>query len=409
MGLAYTMLSLDRMRTAEDVGHLAWVFTRDPSGARGLLSVISESVITVAGVVFSVTVVALTMASNQFGTRVLKSFSRDTGNQIVLGTLLGTFLYGIVVMRRVESSHGSSYVPSLSVAFGILLAAVCVGLLVYFIHHVIISIQAENVVASVADDLYDTIDDLFPEELKQPADAHADELSQQETELLQRDSRQLCAERDGFVRSINQQRLKELAQKNAAVIRLRVRPGDFVASETVLAETWGESQNQEDLQRLLRKCFAVGEQRTYEEDVGFGLQQISLVAVRSLSPAINAIGTAQDAIERLVASLVRLGGRKVPSRYVRDEAGRLLVVTAGLDFPNLADSLLDPIRHAAATNPTIVSDMVRRLSWAASNIKQPELRKAMHVHIDRFLAAATLFPQELDRRRLYEMYGHLEN
>ena len=86
------MLLADDLLPTQYIVHLSWVYTRDPAGARALLSVISQSMITVAGVVFSVVVVALTLASNQFGTRVLKSFAHDTGNQVVLGTFLGTFL-----------------------------------------------------------------------------------------------------------------------------------------------------------------------------------------------------------------------------------------------------------------------------------------------------------------------------
>ncbi len=400
MGLAYLMLSLDQMRSAENLGHLSWVYTRDPAGARDLLSVVSQSVITVAGVVFSVTVVALTMATSQFGTRVLKSFARDTGNQTVLGTLLGTFLYGILVMRRVESSNGHTYVPSISVAFGILLAALCVVMLVYFIHHVISGIQAENVVAAVTRDLYDTIDTLFPDEFKSSAD---DTLSLKESELLRSRGQEVRGQHEGFLRAVRNSELVTLAQRNDAVLRLCVTPGDFIAPSTVVAELW-QRPGAQSLGSKIIDSFSIGEQRSYEEDAGFGLQQISLIAVRSLSPAINAIGTALDAIERLVASLVRLGGRKLPSRYVRDDRNHLRLVIPGLDFQALTDDLLDPIRHAAATNPTVVMDVMRRLSWADSVIKQPELRRALRVHIERFLATERLFPQELDRVRLRELY-----
>ncbi len=407
VGMAYLMLTLDQIRVADNVKHLAWIYTRDPTGARDLLSVVSQSAITVAGVVFSITVVSLTLASNQFGTRVLKSFARDSGNQVVLGTLLGTFLYGILVMRRVESSPGPRYVPSISVAFGILLAALCVAMLVYFIHHVISSIQAENVAAAVAKDLYYTIDSLFPEAVKDGDPHHEDGLFPSEALLLTNPRQEVCAPQDGFVRAVNLDRLVEMAKENDAVIRLLVRAGDFVTGKTVVAQVFSNRRESKDLHLPVSEGLTVGDQRSYEGDIGFGFQQLSLIAVRSLSPAINAIGAASDAIERLVASLVRLGTRQWPSNYCRDEDGHLRVVAKALDMQALVDDLLDPIRYAAAENPAVVLHVVRRLHWAGLQVEQPELRRALRLSIERFLDAGRLFSQELDRRRLRELEDKL--
>lgn len=397
--LAYGMIALDRSLGMKYVVHLSFVYTRDPNGARDLLSVISQSMMTVAGVVFSITVVALTLASSQFGTRVLKSFARDTGNQVVLGTFLGTFIYGLLVMRRVEGH----FVPALSVAVGIFLAVAGVAVLVYFIHHVINEIQAENVVAAVARDLYGTMDVLFPEEIGQESPPAQESLNAQEAALIEQSGTEVPSRREGFVLDIAADELLKLAVSNDAVVRLLVMPGDFVTRQTVLAKFWCEGSSSERLAEKLAGTVSIGRQRTYDDDLGFGLQQLSLIAVRSLSPAINAVGTALDAIEQLQASLIRIGGRRIPSPYRRDRKGNLRVITPAWNFSALLDSVLDPIRHAAARNPTVVAEAMSALATAASQARNRELRRLLLEHVERFADAGALFDQELDRRRVRDL------
>ena len=403
VGLAYLMIEIDLLLPSDYVKHLSWVFTRDPSGAREMLSVISESMITVAGVVFSVTVVALTLASNQFGTRVLKSYARDVGNQIALGTLLGTFLYCIVVMRRVESRY-VTFVPSVAVAAGIFLAMLSVAVLVYFIHHAIQEIQAENVIAAVAKDLYETMDTLFPEQLGEGVPLSEEPLNAIEAALIEADGMEICTDREGFVREIDSDRLLRIATYHDIVVRLMVRPGEFVPQRTVIARVLGEIGNADQIRKELKHAIRIGGQRSYQDDVSFGLEQLSLIAVRSLSPAINAVGTALDALERLNASFIRLGERKIPSPYRRDEKGTLRVVTCDWGFRRILNRVLGPVRDAVIRNPSVVNELLRGLGETIARVRNPELRQALVEHLELFAATGSNFALEADRRRLRETY-----
>jgi uncharacterized membrane protein len=401
-GLAYLMLALDMGLGNKYVFHLSWIYTHGPEGARGLLSVISQSMITVAGVVFSITVVALTLTSNQFGTRVLKSFARDTGNQSVLGILLGTFLYGIVVMRRVEQH----FIPSLSVAVAILLAIVSVAVLIYFIHHVINEIQAENVVAAVARDLYDTLDVVFPEELGSGG-LCPEKRDEAEAALSERTGKEVRSGREGFVQSIDPDKFFKVAEDNDAIVRLLVRPGTFVTEQAALARFWCATEYEARVAKQLSNSISIGNQRTYEDDMSFGLQQLGLIAVRSLSPAINAMGTALDAIDRLAASLVRLGNRKIPSPYRRNKSGRLRVITPGWDFDEVLSAVLDPIRVTSVDNATVVGACIKALGEAAERIGNPELKRIVWEHVDRFADAIPGLRQQIDRQRIRDFYQRL--
>ena len=158
LALSVGMIQLDRTLTPKLLGTLSWVYTGGPEGARAVLSTIAGSMITVAGVTFSITIVALTLASQQFGPRLLRSFLRDLGNQIVLGTFVSTFVYCLLVLRTVRGNDDAQFVPHLAVTLGVVLAMLSLGVLIFFIHHVSTSIQASQIIASVAADLEASID-----------------------------------------------------------------------------------------------------------------------------------------------------------------------------------------------------------------------------------------------------------
>ncbi|KKN00518.1 hypothetical protein LCGC14_1136970 [marine sediment metagenome] len=126
---------------------------------------IAGSMITIAGVVFSMTLVDLSLASSQFGSRMLRNFMRDTTTQVVLGTFVATFLYCLLVLRTIRRVEEDLFVSHLSVLLGVVLAVVSVGVLIYFIHHVSVSFQANEIVARVSRELIEGIDRVFPEQI----------------------------------------------------------------------------------------------------------------------------------------------------------------------------------------------------------------------------------------------------
>ena len=164
VALALASVSLDEAVTYEWIKAQGWAYTGGAEGASLVLSTIAGSMITITGVVFSMTLVALSLASSQLGPRLLRNFMRDRMNQVVLGTFVATFVYCLVVLRTIRRADEVLFVPHISVTFGVLLALVGLGVLIYFIHHVSVSIQADEVVARVGKELMAEIDRLFPEE-----------------------------------------------------------------------------------------------------------------------------------------------------------------------------------------------------------------------------------------------------
>src|SRR5680860_988052 len=144
VALSFVLIQVDTLRDAAQSDNPSALYTFGAEGARAMLSVIASSMITVASLIFSITMLSLQLASSQFGPRTLGNFMRDRSNQIVLGTFIATFLYCLFVLRSVRGTEGSSFVPHLAVGFGVLMAAASVAVLLYFIHHIATSIRVET-------------------------------------------------------------------------------------------------------------------------------------------------------------------------------------------------------------------------------------------------------------------------
>ncbi len=149
------------------------LFAAEAEGSRAMLSAIAGSMITVAGVVFSITIVALTLASSQYTSRILRNFMRDRANQVVLGVFVGIYTYCLLVLRTISSGSNGAFIPSLAVSGGVVLALVGIRFFVFFIHHIAASIQASEIIDAITRDTLMVIDRLFPEELGDEVDDDA--------------------------------------------------------------------------------------------------------------------------------------------------------------------------------------------------------------------------------------------
>src|SRR5215469_1098422 len=142
-------------------GHFAlpsWTISGSADGARQILTSLAAAIITVVGVVFSIILVTLTLASTQFGPRMLRNFIRDRGTQLTLGTFVATFVYAVLVLVSIGPGPRGVFVPHISVTTTLALMVADLGVLIYFIHHTATSIQLPYVIASIARDLSEAID-----------------------------------------------------------------------------------------------------------------------------------------------------------------------------------------------------------------------------------------------------------
>jgi uncharacterized membrane protein len=223
MAIAAIFLSLgvpylDEIFFPEAIPSFPWLSDLGPEGAMTLLSTIAGSMITIAGVVFSITIVALTLASAQFGPRLLGNFMRDRGNQVVLGTFVATFLYCLLVLGTIRVNSPGAYTPYWGALVGLVLAICSLGVLIYFIHHIAISIQAPNLIAVVYGELEHAMARLFPEPIGQekPDEGNRQDVSRVVTRI-QQEGIPIPAETGGYLQAVESEKLMKIAREHNLV------------------------------------------------------------------------------------------------------------------------------------------------------------------------------------------------
>ena len=371
--LAFGCLTLDQGAAGRWIARNDLGYGGSAEGAATMLQTIATSMITIAGVVFSLTLVCLSIASSQFGPRLLRNFMRDAVNQVVLGTFVATFLYCILVMRAVRRADEDLFVPHLSVAIGVILAVASLAVLVFFIHHVARSIQAEALIARVADELDEGIDRLFPERIGEGADEPGPVPAGP-------DPQPVHARRDGYVQIIDAEALLSAAQEADVVLRVAHRPGDYVMEGEPLAHAFPAGRASRELQDRIASSFAIGSERTPAQDAAFTLMQLVDIAVRALSPSLNDPFTAVSCVDRIGSALRRLAVRDMPPLQRRDAQGAVRLVAPRLDLPGFAGLALDPIRRHARDEPIVLARLGRMLASVAPFVRRSEDREALRGH-----------------------------
>ncbi len=331
-------------------GH--WLMGGSVDGARAVLSTIAGSIITITGVVFSITIVALQLASSQFTPRVLRNFLADRSNQTVLGVFIGTFTYTLLVLRVVRStSENDSYVPEVSVAVAILMALISIGFLIHFIHHAASSIQAGVILHRITSEALEKIQKLFPEQLGKP-----ESTEDIPVEVPSEQSVVVKALHEGYLQAVDGKTLFELGERQRLLIRMIPPIGEFVVEGMPLAEVWSDDPLGNDTLTSIRGAFIVGSQRSPEQDVEFYLLEIADIAVKALSPSVNDPTTAIHCVDRLMQILLALGKREAPSP-LRTKEGRVHFIAKPCTFERAARVSFDQILHFGRDNPAIVDKL----------------------------------------------------
>jgi len=376
VALSFVLLKVDTWLGAETVRDLGWLYTFGPEGARAVLSAIASSMITVAGLTFSITMLTLQLASSQFGPRLLRNFMRDRGNQIVLGTFIATFVYCLLVLRTVRGTEGSSFVPHLAVAFGVLLALASIGVLIYFIHHIATSIRIETLLASLAAETHAAVDRLYPERLGRDPPPDATSAEGLVPSGFERDARTMRADASGYVQRVDLDTLLRLATEHDLLVRIAARPGRFVTEHDELYYAHPAERVSATIAEQLRGAFVIGQERTPEQDLQFSTRRIVEIAQRALSPGINDPTTALYCIDRLGETLGRLAERDIPSPLRFDESGGLRVITDVISLENLACPAFAAIARYGLEDADVIARLLGAMD-ALSQTARPEARRAI--------------------------------
>jgi len=378
---------------------LGLTFTGGAAGASSVMSTIAGSMITIAGVVFSMTLVALSLASSQLGPRMLRNFMRDTTTQVVLGTFVATFLYCLLVLRTIRRAEELTFVPHVAVALGVVLAVLSLGVLIYFIHHVAISIQADEVVARIGSQLIARIETEF----KTPLATLDQDLSREppEPELIlafDRDASAIGAESDGYIQYVDSTALLEIAVREDIVLRIERAPGQYVVAGHPIVSISPSKRLDNTLEARINGTFAIGNQRSPRQDIKFVVDQLVEIAVRALSPGLNDPYTAIRCLDRLGSALCRLAERAPPNRCRYDSQKRLRVIGRITTFTDLADTAFNQIRQNARTSAAVTLRLLETLAIVAASVIRPDDRATLLRHAEMVARGARDgLPEEADR------------
>ncbi|MET0962849.1 MAG: DUF2254 domain-containing protein [Noviherbaspirillum sp.] len=399
--LAFLTVEFDRSVAHEWLLELDWVYSGGAEGASAVLQTIAGSMITIAGVVFSLTLVALSLASSQFGPRLLRNFMRDTTNQLVLGTFIATFLYCLLVLRTIRRAEEVVFVPHLSVTLGVVFALASLWVLIYFIHHVSVSIQADEVVARVGVELDETMTRLFPEQMGEGCDAPAQAPPGP-------DHAEACiirAEGDGYLQIVDLKALMEAAQETDTVLRLARRPGHYIVHGSPLLSAFPAQGIDADVRAKLQGAFVVGTQRTASQDVEFAVLQLVEIGTRALSPGVNDPFTAIACIDRLGSGLCRLAQRRFPDPCRYDSDGKLRIVASAVTFAGIVDAAFNQLRQYARTSVEVTLRLLETIEVVAAFVTWPDDRAVLEKHADMIArGAAEALPEAHDRQAVAARY-----
>ena len=383
---------LDSGPASDLLDGLGWYQQSKPDGAREVLSTIAGSMITVAGVVFSITIVAISFAANQYGPRILTNFMSDRGNQITLGTFIATFVYSVVVLRTIYSGD-EEFVPQLAIMIALLLALCSIIVLIYFIHHVPESIHINTITSRVGRLLIRSIDKQFPACFGDPPERS----SKQEDELRLLAETSFASDGDvtaiacratGYVQVIDDEHLLSTACEHDLIVAIALAPGEFAYCGRTVALVAPATIVDDDMEKAIRGSWAIGSSRTPGQDLLFLVDELVEIAARALSTGVNDPYTAMTCLDWLTAAAAEVARRRPSSPYRVDDAGKLRVIAPTGSFAEHLQRGFGRLQPYFAADVNAAAHFLSRLASLADQCRSAEQLAAVEAQADALLGLA---------------------
>lgn len=385
LGLGQLFLWVDERATTIPIGLTATV-----DSARAVLGVIAGATIAFAGIAFSVSLLLISMSSSQYSPRVVHGLFRDTFNKRVMGVVIGTFTYCLVVLRAVRSpieDGAKAVIPSLSIALAVLLGVTTILAIVGFISHAAHSMDISKI-------LHDVTEAAIAEVSAQWAEVSDGAAGREETagEIAPDHAFVVTFERRGWVQQINRNALLDVLEPGATMW-LDTVAGRYAIVGTTLCRIAPMPSDAEVVERRVRDAIAVGQTRTALDDATYGVRQLADVALKALSPGINDPTTAQDAMFHMGAVLRELLVRSVPARRLPGEEGRELLMPQAWTHAEVVGLAFDEIRLASAGMPTVqiyLLEILHLLTAATVSTASNETTAALRSQADLVLEVSEM-------------------
>lgn len=402
VGGVVTALLLVDYDLHNDTSDWKWleVFRIGAVGARQVLAVTTGAMMTITGVVFSISVVSLALAANQFGGKILRNYLSHTQNKIVLGIFIGSFLYGLVVLASINSD-GDSRVPTLAVMVSLFLTVLSIAGLIYFLHNITTSIQADKLIASIGHELIRAEIDTLPdhhndEDIRQMADEWNNKSASLPTKALH-------SRRSGYVEFIDYEGLAEAACESDCLLQIDIKAGQFIINGNPIIYLHGQVDKPDSLEEKMMELISIGPERTNVQDLEYAMMQLLQIAQRALSSGINDSLTAIACIDWLCAALASMAARPQNPHHLKDKQGNIRLKFVTFDFDGATDAVLNPIRQNSRGNEMVVIRLLEALQELMIACHRAEDLHSLKRHATHIIKAARMDIQDTDDLQATEL------
>ncbi|WP_319480053.1 DUF2254 domain-containing protein [uncultured Draconibacterium sp.] len=379
--LSIGLVTIDSYTNLSHDGWLRLFFVNSADSARSILTTISGAMIGVAGTVFSVTLVALTLASSQFGPRLIKNFMYVRLNQVVLGSYISTYLYCLLVLNAIKDNDSYNFIPSISISVAIFAAMVNIILLIIFIHQIAISIQADKVISDISDLITKQVRTLFPE--KMGSELKDETVVDEEAACSSYGKKtSIKSSKSGYLQYIDNEILMKIITQKDTLIKLNHRPGSFLVKDEEIVVLYSRKELEDEFLENILEQFIIGKTKTSQQDLEFSIHQMVEIAARALSPGVNDPYTAIACIDNLTATLCYLAQTKLPSKYRVDKDNKLRVIADVLDFEGVLDAAFNQIRQFSGGSTAVIIRLMEALKTILNIVKIESHKKAVIKHAE---------------------------
>ena len=391
--LGFLLPYIDALVGADWTASVPFLRAIQVDGARAILTTLAGASLGVAGVAFSITIVAVSFASSNYGPRLIGNFMADRTNQVVLGVFVATFVYCITVLSTVhagvetEERSLAAFVPQISIMFALALTLASVGALIGYIHHIPESINIMNLVAAIGDELREAVIALRD---ARHAGGNVEDVAdlaawRDEGDGDADDGTRLCTDAAGHLQYIDVHTLDAVAKEHGLRIRIDRAAGDFLAVGERVMTVLGAHEIDDELRERLAECYTLGANRTQSQDVLFLADQLVEVAVRALSPGINDPRTAILCLNWLGAALDAFARREP----VPGPGADARVLYSRITFETMLERTFSEMRQHIAADRTVTIYALAILTDVAVAASRPAMAAACARQIERYGRSAS--------------------
>ncbi len=385
--LAWAMYQLDNLIPNEALENSRLVLSGTVGELRSSLLNMAGTILATAGVVFTLLTLPLSTVAAQYGSRLLRIFLRDRTTQFVLGMFVATFVYCVAAALSILPVEIQPEGPQLTATVGLYLELATFASLILLVQHISIMLQAPNVAAGAGAELLDVVNAMIPADMKSGEDSKAGLETRPNSQgipdnLAEIEGYSVRARSTGYIQFIDTDSLLYLAREKNLVIRLLHKPGQFVSPGIVVALVWPADWVDGHLDQLINRAFQIGNGRTPTQDVEYAVNQLTEMAVRAMSPAINDPFTAMTCLDHMGNGLVKFIGQSEKGSHYIDRDGRLQLASGQVTFDTLLSAAFDMLRHASCNNANVLLHMLEVIDAIGRESKAPEVHQLLLHHVN---------------------------